>query len=199
MSFLARPSQIPFSLAASLSNARQTMKILTFFLFFVLFSTNLKATQQIPDLLIVGKDTLHIFEPNNYPLEKLNLKRRPFNYTETTSPHTACWRGYQAIWKIIDNELFLEKIQRCYGDDKPDKIENLDELFKENNINVVKKNNLIFANWVNINLYKYQFYTTQTKKERRNLLTDYWSKKSQPNKSDLKIQIINGIVTKNDL
>ena len=175
------------------------MKTLTFLIFLILISIDLKATQQIPDLLIVGKDTLQIFEPNNYPLEKLNLKKRPFNYTETTSPHTACWRGYQAIWRIIDNELFLEKIQRCYGDNKSDKIENLDELFKENNLNVVKKNNLILASWVNINLYKFQFYTTQLKKYRRKLLTDYWSKKSEPRKTDLKIQVINGIVTKNNL
>lgn len=174
------------------------MKNLIFiFLFFI--SINLKATQQIPDLLIVGKDTLQIFEPNNYPLEILNLKSRPFNYTLTTSPHTACWRGYQAIWRIIDNELFLEKVQRCYGDNTSDNIENLDKLFKENNLKVVKKNNFILANWVSINLYNYKFYTSQPKKYRRKLLTDYWSKNTVPMKKDLKIQVINGIVIKNNL
>ena len=175
------------------------MKLTTFCLLFLLISISSKATQQIPDLLIIGKDTLQIFEPENYPLEKLNLKKRPFNYTNTTSPHTACWRGYQAIWKVINNELFLEKIQRCYGDNKSEKIQDLDKLFQENNINVMKKNGLIFASWVNIKLYKYQYYTTQPKKYRRKLLTDYWPKKTKPSKADLKLEILNGIITKNNI
>ena len=45
---------------------------------------------------------------SNFPLEFLNLKFRPFNYTKQTAPNTACWRGYQAIWKVIDNEIYLE-------------------------------------------------------------------------------------------
>lgn len=173
-------------------------KYLTIFLI-VLLSSNIKATQQIPDLLIIDKDTLQLFDLNNYPLESLNLKTRPFNYSYNDAPHTACWRGYQAIWRIIGNELYLEKIHRCYGDNKSDKNENLTELFSKNNLNVKKKNNMILANWVNLNLFKYEFYTTQPKKYRKKLFTDNWWKKIKPSKKDFKIVIKKGIVEINNL
>ena len=76
------------------------------------------ATGQIPDRLIYKGDTLSIFAN---PLEQLydNDSLRPefFGKTEACMS-TACWRGYQAEWEIIENHLYLTGIYSCcYSED----------------------------------------------------------------------------------
>ena len=77
------------------------------------------ATAQIPDLLIYNGDTLSIFEN---PLEQLyeNDSIRPdFFGDKEGCISTACWRGYQAEWIIIEKQLFLTGIYSCcYREDK---------------------------------------------------------------------------------
>ncbi|MFA6705080.1 MAG: hypothetical protein WCS10_02720, partial [Bacteroidales bacterium] len=70
--------------------------------------TKVSATEQFSDLLIIKNDTFFL---KTFPLEKLKLKLKvkqsPFKYGDYGFPHTACYRGYLATWKIIDNKLFL--------------------------------------------------------------------------------------------
>ena len=86
--------------------------ILTFLLLTVpLF--NILATPQAPDLIIYKGDTLLLFA---CPLEQLynDLARRPklFGNREVCLS-TGCWRGYQAQWTIVENQLYLTGIFSC--------------------------------------------------------------------------------------
>jgi hypothetical protein len=42
-----------------------------------------------------------------FPLEIYRAEHRPDMVFFQASPNTACWRGYQAEWKIDDGKLFL--------------------------------------------------------------------------------------------
>jgi len=53
-------------------------------------------TEQEADLLIIENDTIYLKE---FPLEKLELEKRPFGNTRITAPSSACWRGYKAVWR----------------------------------------------------------------------------------------------------
>lgn len=64
------------------------------------------ATAQIPDILIVGKDTLDLI---CNPLEGYFDETHPRPNWEMLS--TACWRGYQACFEIRSDSLFLLGIQ----------------------------------------------------------------------------------------
>jgi len=145
------------------------MPMKSFVLVFILFisSNKILATVQTPDLLIIENDTLELREMSNFPLESLNLKFRPFNYTRQTAPNTACWRGYQAIWRIINNEIYLEKIQRCYGDENSEKFENLTDFFTKNQIDFTEKKGMVLANWVNLNLYELKSLYSNKKTEKQ--------------------------------
>lgn len=81
------------------------------FLISILFLTISKAysTGQVPDYLIIGQDTVSIF---NNPLEQYldssgNRKLVDFNKRCQSS---GCWRGYIAYWELINDSLFLLKI-----------------------------------------------------------------------------------------
>ncbi|MCH5598097.1 hypothetical protein [Niabella ginsengisoli] len=160
------------------------MKNFILIIILFIFLNKLSATVQTPDLLIIEKDTIELCEMSDFPLEFLNLKFRPFNYTRQTAPNTACWRGYQAIWRVIDNEIYLEKIQRCYGDENNDKIENLKGFFSKNQINITEKDGMILANWINLNLYELKSFYSKSK-YRKIMLSDNWFGKKY-----LKIQLM---------
>lgn len=91
--------------------------ILTFLLTVSLFKTF--ATSQIPDRLIYHGDTLSIFAN---PLEQLfdNDSIRPNFFGQNEGcESTACWRGYEAEWRIIDDSLYLTGIYSCcYYEDR---------------------------------------------------------------------------------
>jgi hypothetical protein len=102
------------------------------------------ATQQIPDLLIVGKDTFMLY---SFPLQALNLAQAPFDYGGYSFPGTNCYRGYQATWKILDNKLFLVHINKV---DSTRKELDIVKYFKENNYYPTIINGLIFADWYSV-------------------------------------------------
>ncbi len=121
------------------------MKVRIYILTIILLTVSVEkvfATGQIPDILIYNNDTLLMFAN---PLEELtkvdSLKVKLF---EDNKEHwnTSCWRGYQAEWTIINNQLFLTAIYSCnYYEDsiKSD----LKQLFGEKFINGKVK-----ADWV---------------------------------------------------
>lgn len=98
------------------------MKVRNYILALILLTISVErafATGQIPDRLIYNNDTLPIFAN---PLEQLSgvdsLRKKLFT-DNNEDWNTACWRGYQAEWTIIDNQLYLTAIYSCnYDEDK---------------------------------------------------------------------------------
>ena len=102
----------------------------------LLICQKLSATSQVPDYLIIEKDTFKIF---SNPLESYFEKdKRPKILDDWCS--TACWRGYVAYWKLTNDSLFLVGLNSCC--EKNSKID-LKEVFPNRN-----PNQPIFADWV---------------------------------------------------
>ena len=106
------------------------MKKLLHILIILILSLKVYATAQVGDILIWNGDTLTIF---SNPLESYNVSdsfglmiydklenkdriRNPEKYLEDyeSLSSTACWRGYIALWTIINDELYLDKIFACH-------------------------------------------------------------------------------------
>lgn len=124
-------------------------KVYLILLAFVLLNKISFSTEQIPDKLIIGHDTVCL---QTFPFEDLKFKIRPFDYGNYDFPHTACWRGYQATWKVIDDKLFLIEMIR------KDSILNTPELaqyFRKNGYEPNIINGLIYADWFTADLEKY--------------------------------------------
>lgn len=98
---------------------------------FFLSLSKVFSTEQISDRLIIGSDTFYL---KSFPLEDLRFKHRlekpPFKYGEYSFPHTACYRGYVATWRIIDEKLMLIEVEKV---DSTNKKLNIIEYFENNN------------------------------------------------------------------
>lgn len=91
------------------------MKYIFKIIFFLFFSLKLFGTAQIPDWIIYQGDTLPLYSCplESYPDSELIKAENLFNSDRCF--FTACWRSYVATWEIINNELYLIKIQNaCY-------------------------------------------------------------------------------------
>lgn len=77
-------------------------------IFLFLVSAKLFATAQVPDYLIIGKDTLAI---QSNPLEEY-FKTHPIPENLITTISSANWRGYIAYFKFIDEKLVVENIYK---------------------------------------------------------------------------------------
>lgn len=88
-------------------------------IFFSISLYEVFGTAQIPDRLVYNGDTLSIF---SNPLELLyadDSLRPNFFGDKEGCMSTACWRGYQAEWIIIDGQLYLTGVfSCCFDDDK---------------------------------------------------------------------------------
>ncbi len=107
------------------------------------FTSKLFSTGQIPDLLVLGNDTLRLFAN---PLESYFQQGHTREFPDLRGcGSTACWRGYQAIWTIIENKLYLLRIQSCHtgnwcNDTHP---ANLQQMFRGK-----FSNGKVLADWV---------------------------------------------------
>ncbi|GHT33434.1 hypothetical protein FACS189434_07550 [Bacteroidia bacterium] len=122
------------------------------------------ATAQIPDILIYDKYTLSlqslpldIYQPDGEFAQPKNL------FNGEGCFFTACWRNYIATWEIIDNKLYLTKIQNaCY----PTNLEDVVASFKDVTENIGNeyadlkalfpkeyKEGKVFASWVTTKMY----------------------------------------------
>lgn len=123
-------------------------KILGTIILFFIFASTFAATQ-VPDLCIIKKDTtesdtLVMF---SYPLEEYFEKtgsRDLGGFKTCESP--ACSRGYQAVWLVENDSLFLINIQGCnehmsWCDEAS--IPNLKKVFGEDS-----KSDRVYAKWV---------------------------------------------------
>lgn len=103
---------------------------------------NVLATGQIPDRLIYNNDTLSIFANPLEQLSNIDSLRKKLFTDNNEHWNTACWRGYQAEWTVIDNQLYLTAIFSCnYYEDKIKS--DLQQLFGEKYIDGKVK-----ADWV---------------------------------------------------
>lgn len=82
--------------------------------------TNLKGSPQVPDYLIIGQDTIAIFFLPMDSLEKNKYDEFHKNLVMLEAPviYTGNVRGYQAIWKLEDNKLYLTGLAGAYTSDK---------------------------------------------------------------------------------
>jgi hypothetical protein len=131
------------------------MKRVIGMLFLLLIVGKAFAASQVPDICIIKtaktQDTLSAFV---FPLEdyfelKGDRNLGGFKYCESNS----CTRGYQAVWLVENDSLFLINIQGCneqmsWCDESS--IPNLKTLFGDSCIN-----NRVYASWVSGN---YRFF-----------------------------------------
>lgn len=113
----------------------------TFFIIsvFFLIISKVYSTGQVPDYLIIGKDTVSIF---NNPLEQYfeQVNNRELIDFHTSCWSSGCWRGYIAYWELKDDSLFLINITNCVKNCRESKDANLFAMFG---------NNRPFASWYN--------------------------------------------------
>jgi len=108
------------------------MKIFTLILFLLICNLKVFATAQVPDLMIIGKDT---FLMHTNPLEIYldSIGNRDFPDFKG-SGSTARWRGYRAVWRVENDSMFLVSIQSCHkGEGDVDA--NLKKMFGDKYIN----------------------------------------------------------------
>lgn len=118
----------------------------------VLWTTELLASPQIPDYVVFGKDTIATY---NLILEQY-LQRQDSAKTEQLfglmfreGASFNCWRGYQAIYHIENNSLFLIDIINC-GELKNGKIDKSQSHEKMKSIFGEKLlNGKVFIDWFN--------------------------------------------------
>lgn len=80
----------------------------------LIFVSDMKATEQVPDYLIYENDTVAIY---SNPLDNhIEALFRDTSFMLNTCMSTACWRRYQATWKIENEKLYLIKIEDCCND-----------------------------------------------------------------------------------
>lgn len=113
-------------------NTTKDLKFIAIILLLLICNLKVVATAQVPDLMIIGKDT---FQMHTNPLEIYldSIGDRDFPDFKGGGS-TACWRGYQAIWRLENDSMFLEKIQSCHRDEG-DVDANLEKMFGDKFIN----------------------------------------------------------------
>ncbi len=125
------------------------MKKIQTIILFLIVTINCYSTEQLSDLLIIENDTIYL---KSFPLEKLGFEKSPFSYGEFNFPHTGCWRGYCATWKIIDNKLALLEVEKV--DSTKQKLDIID-FFKQNNYSPKFVNGYVYADWFDSKLLIY--------------------------------------------
>ncbi|WP_281231921.1 hypothetical protein [Flavobacterium gelatinilyticum] len=100
-----------------------------FFVFFLLFTVNKSfATAQVPDYLIVDRDTLMI---QSNPLDDY-FKDHPFPEKLRTNISSANWRGYIAYFKFLNGKLVVENIYKEeYNDENGKRDYSLVSIYKD--------------------------------------------------------------------
>ena len=162
-----------------------------FFSFFVVISflQNVNASSpQAPDYIIFKRDTIPVY---NLLVEKYfdNLKKSDngelFGYKFREDSATFCWRGYQAIYEIADDSLFVKHIIYC------------GELFDGNKIDVKESNKRLqefFIGKVNNNRVLVDWYSGNLNVPKENLLR--WDRVFHKTfEKEISIDIKNGEIT----
>ena len=142
------------------SKTKYMAKLLLIISLFPIFVEQLTASPQLPDYIIYKNDTLLTY---NLLLEKYLQKKNPdedklYGLSFRNPPleelnmgiTVNCWRGYQAIYKIENDSLFLTDIIECHSIRKIDK-----ELSDKNLLAIFGgqvKNGKVFVDWFSGNI-----------------------------------------------
>jgi len=98
-----------------------TKKLRNIFIFILtIWTKGIFASPQMPDYIIYGKDTIATYNLilENY-MQRLDTPKidklfgLSFRDPSSLSSSTGCWRGYQAVYKIENDSLFLVDILNC--------------------------------------------------------------------------------------
>ena len=123
--------------AVSVHNMKKTIFILLTFC-----SLTVSATVQVCELLKYKNDTMCL---ESYPLTNFLIENREIiqkkimGYAEETCISSACWRGYQGLWEIKNDSLFIIELTNSCGD----KVFDLKKIFGSDKV----KNERVFASW----------------------------------------------------
>ena len=150
------------------------------------------STEQIPDKLIIGKDTIYL---KSFPLENLRLKKAPFDYGGNWGfPHTGCYRGYVATWQILDDFLTLKEVQKI---DSVGTRLNIAEYFSNNGYTPKTLNGYVVADWYSDTLKHYIFFSYNLAYE----LDRFYVSKDYLREDTKRIELIfeNGKLIRNDI
>jgi hypothetical protein len=133
-----------------ISMTRRNLKLLVAFLFLLLFGKQLIASPQLPDYIIYKNDTIatynlileaYLQKPEEDKLFGLSFR----NTLGSEGMSFNCWRGYQAIYEIENDSLFLSCIIECHS------IRRIDRELSDKNLRTLfgnqVKNNRVFINW----------------------------------------------------
>jgi len=112
-------------------------------------------TPQAFDLLVMNDDTLGIANTPLAPLLEMNDsgRRISLNSADTVEQSregvvvefdtcSSCWRGYQAVWSIEQDSLFLTGVQSCCG---PKRRHSMDRI--QNLLGISHQDGKAFARW----------------------------------------------------
>ena len=174
------------------------MKRQLFLILVVIFLASLTAfsTEQMPDRLIIGKDTIYL---KSFPLDYLRVKHKirkaPFDYGDGWGfPHTGCYRGYVATWQIIDDFLTLKEVQKI---DSVETQLNIVEYLSANGYNPKTINGYVVADWYSDTLKHYNFFSYNLAYK----LDRFYVSKDYLREDNKRIELIfeNGKLIKNDI
>lgn len=134
-------------------NVMTKLRIRILFLILLFFAFNkIQASPQLPDYIIYKNDTIPTYNllVEQY-LQKLNPDEEKLfglsfrNSLEGLGTSFNCWRGYQAIYRIENDSLFVEAIIDCHS------IKNIDINKSRENLKLLfgnkVKNNRVFTDW----------------------------------------------------
>lgn len=127
-----------------------TKKTKLFIILFIISKAGIFASPQMPDFIIYGKDTIPTYNLilENYLQKQDTAKTNSLfglNFRNNASPN--CWRGYQAIYKIVNDSLFLVHIIDC-GQLRNRKIDTIQSQNKIKNIfNENFKDGKVYIDW----------------------------------------------------
>jgi len=126
--------------------------ILTILIFSVYVLNSFASSPQLPDYLIFNKDTIPTYNllVEEYLQKIKEDKGRLFNLSfrntinGTLGSYENCWRGYQAIYEIHNDSLFVNAIISCYSLENKKGIPKnyINQLFGEK-----VKNGKVFVDW----------------------------------------------------
>lgn len=117
------------------------MKKMIIVILIIFVSSNVFGTSQLTDLLIYKKDTFSI---DAFPLKHFLNEHYKISedFESNNCITTACRRGYQGIWKIEGDKLYLTEILDCcyskFYRISDDVIDNLKNEFSSNELENIK-------------------------------------------------------------
>ena len=152
------------------------------------------STEQTPDKLIIGRDTIYL---KSFPLDYVRVKHKikaPFDYGKYTFPHTGCYRGYIATWQIIGEFLTLKEVQKI---DSVGTQLNIIEYLSSSGYTPKIINGYVVADWYSDTLRLYDFFSENFAYK----LNEFYVSKEYSRNRDKKIELIfeNGKLIENNI